>query len=1296
MAGRSRQVIRKVQTSPVADFDDQLWPVNCAILILAGFVAGIVIATSDFDDPHIFSNAWFGLGTLVVAVGLLFGSAAWLKERMVRRVQFCVLLSLLLHLFLGMFLHDQYLALVAQREQAAQQEAEKKEPITVPDYYWQHIEQSPPRQSFEKPVETPAPEETEPEALRRQETKHEKPLRKQPLSEPETPPQQQPDPSELQRAVLSAPHRAEKAAGVQISRQEFKRRPEPDRPIPQPRIEPQPQQTASASSANTEPVRQQPSRVPTKRQRTAEVKPRPIVQREAMNLARRTTSTDSLRPTVSRPVRQHTVAAEVSHSQATAEEPIPAAEAPRPPGPKPNVQLTRQQSNGPVAKRQATEPMPSMPRSVSRMVALTGRRRAERPADQIVHLPALNRVARQTVGEAAPPQIEQPLGPQADSSQPPTSLLAAPGGTSAAKTAGGSVQVDQRKGPTAEVPAAIPDTRLTLAIGRRATGSQQQARPDTLPSKLGGLARAAAGVGLPSIAVATSTAPHAALAAGGTPPSRIEAAAGARVGRSAAGMPSSGSTVAASVAEPAISSSQIMVPSGRPSSTGSERQLAASGMTIPRIGRTRRPGPSLAGASTPVAEPAGSSGETTGSGGRPLSVPGTSATAAVRVGNAVTARPKTGAGPAASGGSDGSPIRVAVAGPARVDGHDGLSSSPAGGGTASPARTPGPAPTPETLASLSGETGVTGTAEGASGTSPQAGAGEERESVGMGGALPGESGIANPAATFGDRVSGRRLQAAGLPGRPMGEPASAGDMALGGPAVGTLGSSMGSRRAALGDHQPPFLAADAGGLLLRKSSALGTAGGPAETIQLPLASASGPASPGPLPEPAAGSGAAGPARQRGGLPVAIAALAGPGGLNPDPSPEVGIPSRRARRDSEVVHTIARRFIQRSGGLLAIDGHVYEPPREAFRQRDPGSRAEVARGYGGTNENEEAVELGLDFLARHQFPDGHWSLNEFPSSGEGYEDAAAGQMQSDTAATGLALLAFLGAGYTHSGDKHRAVVRRGLDWMITSQKADGELFSGGTNYARFYSHGIGAIALCEAYGMTRDTELHEPCQKAIRFIVNSQHPTAGGWRYQPRTESDTSVSGWLLMALKSAQMAGLEVPQEALKGVSGWLDLAQAEGGSRYVYNPLAADTEQQRTGRRPNLSMTAEGLLMRMYLGWQRRNPALLEGAEHLKSNLPAWGNQARPLRDAYYWYYATQVMFQMQGEYWDSWHKRLHPLLVASQQRTGPLAGSWHPLRPVPDHWGHAGGRQYVTTMNLLMLEVYYRHLPLFQTLAE
>ena len=374
-----------------------------------------------------------------------------------------------------------------------------------------------------------------------------------------------------------------------------------------------------------------------------------------------------------------------------------------------------------------------------------------------------------------------------------------------------------------------------------------------------------------------------------------------------------------------------------------------------------------------------------------------------------------------------------------------------------------------------------------------------------------------------------------------------------------------------------------------------------------------------------------------------------------------------------------------------------PPIGPFGERNPRHRLEKAVERGGSPATEEAVELGLAFFARYQFPDGHWSLDR-PAEPDGNGNAT-GVMGADTAATGLALLSFLGAGYTHEDGKYHRVVRRGLDWLLANQAPNGQLYSATTDrdqVARMYGHGIASIAVCEAYGMTRDKELGRAATAAVSFILGAQHPAQGGWRYVPGQESDTSVSGWQLMALKSAQMAGVEIPAEAWQKVAHWLDTARSADGTQYAYNPYALDNDAQRRGRIPSLAMTAEGLLMRFYLGWDDGNPAAIAGADYLAENLPQLGTADRPLRDAYYWYYATQVMFQMQGNHWQAWNDRIRPLLVEGQERDGQLAGSWDPHNPLPDRWATTGGRHYVTALNLLMLEVYYRHLPLFRTLSD
>ncbi len=353
---------------------------------------------------------------------------------------------------------------------------------------------------------------------------------------------------------------------------------------------------------------------------------------------------------------------------------------------------------------------------------------------------------------------------------------------------------------------------------------------------------------------------------------------------------------------------------------------------------------------------------------------------------------------------------------------------------------------------------------------------------------------------------------------------------------------------------------------------------------------------------------------------------------------------------------------------------------SLSMRKTESRREATKTLGGSEASEQAVERGLVWLAQHQHPDGHWSIHEFRC--QDHQCTGHGSFHSDTAATGLALLAFLGAGYTHQSGQHQAVIERAVKWHLKNQKPDGDLFADESEFVWFYSHGMAAIALCEAYGLTKDPALREPAQKALNFISQSQHPEFGGWRYRPKFESDTSVSGWQLMALKSGEMAGLNVPKTAYAGVARWLDSVESKSApGHFTYHP----------SKPASLAMSAEGLLMRQYLGAKRNDARLISGADYLRKHLPDLND-----RDAYFWYYGTQVMFHMQGEYWDEWNSHLRDTLVNGQLKDGGSSGSWNPDRPTPEKWGAAGGRHYVTCLNLLMLEVYYRHLPLYIELGK
>jgi len=168
-----------------------------------------------------------------------------------------------------------------------------------------------------------------------------------------------------------------------------------------------------------------------------------------------------------------------------------------------------------------------------------------------------------------------------------------------------------------------------------------------------------------------------------------------------------------------------------------------------------------------------------------------------------------------------------------------------------------------------------------------------------------------------------------------------------------------------------------------------------------------------------------------------------------------------------------------------------------------------------------------------------------------------------------------------------------------------------------------------------------------------------------------------MALKSAQMAGLDVPDMTMKKAQYFLDSVNDTTNEGYGY--VAKEVMPTRS---------AIGLLCRQYLqSWGRNNKHMMDGVDnHLKPHPPQTGRN-----DMYYYYYATQVMHHLGGERWTKWNNTMRDLLVKSQDKTaGALNGSWSPVGD-PYPWSSAGGRLMVTSLSILTLEVYYRHLPLY-----
>jgi hypothetical protein len=356
-------------------------------------------------------------------------------------------------------------------------------------------------------------------------------------------------------------------------------------------------------------------------------------------------------------------------------------------------------------------------------------------------------------------------------------------------------------------------------------------------------------------------------------------------------------------------------------------------------------------------------------------------------------------------------------------------------------------------------------------------------------------------------------------------------------------------------------------------------------------------------------------------------------------------------------------------------------------RGAAMRGQMVAAAGGTEASEAAVARALEWFAAHQNADGSWSYDHRTGPCQGRCGDPGRLTDCKTGATAMALLPFLGAGQTHREGKYKANVNAGLYWLVNhgmkvqnrNGMPAGDLAQGGGS---MYSHGLAAIVLTEAYAMTHDKGLMTPAQLSINHIVYAQDPVGGGWRYSPRQPGDTSVVGWQLMALKSGHMAYLQVPPGTIQGAIKFLDSVQMDSGSKYGY-----------TGPGGGQATTAVGLLCRMYLGWKKDHPGIQRGVEYLAQIGPSGPKGGGG--NMYYNYYATQVMRHYGGDpgvegndKWDKWNKEMRDWLVNTQDMNGHQKGSWHMKG---DHGSDAGGRIYCTSMATMILEVYYRHMPIY-----
>ena len=269
----------------------------------------------------------------------------------------------------------------------------------------------------------------------------------------------------------------------------------------------------------------------------------------------------------------------------------------------------------------------------------------------------------------------------------------------------------------------------------------------------------------------------------------------------------------------------------------------------------------------------------------------------------------------------------------------------------------------------------------------------------------------------------------------------------------------------------------------------------------------------------------------------------------------------------------------------------------------------------------------------------------------------------------------------------------MNWLRKQQ--DGEGCFGSKTVGSFtYNHAIGALAMVEAYGLTKSPVFKSAAEKGIAYVGQCQNQYKA-WRYKEAGgENDTSVTGWMVMALKSAKNAKVSVDERRFAWALDWINEMTDEESGRTGYvdpgePPVREANKTEEFPRDESESLTAVGICTRIFCGQDPAQEAMIKlGVDLLEKKLPVW-DQSRGSIDMYYWYYGTLAMFQVGGDSWKKWNEAMNGAIIEKQRLDDNFAGSWDPKGA----WGETGGRVYSTALMTLCLEVYYRYGRVFGT---
>jgi hypothetical protein len=329
-----------------------------------------------------------------------------------------------------------------------------------------------------------------------------------------------------------------------------------------------------------------------------------------------------------------------------------------------------------------------------------------------------------------------------------------------------------------------------------------------------------------------------------------------------------------------------------------------------------------------------------------------------------------------------------------------------------------------------------------------------------------------------------------------------------------------------------------------------------------------------------------------------------------------------------------------------------------------ARAEEVLPKHVTEKTLKSVRSGLDYLARTQSDDGAWREGQ---GGQSYPMAM----------SALACTALLANGNSPTRGRYSEQLKRGTDYLLKCAAANKSGLITGPNQDNgqpMHGHGFALMYLASVYGMESDPTRRAAIKDAVIggvSLTSRGQSGAGGWSYVPGQGDEGSVTVTQVQALRAAQNSGIEVPKGTIENAVRYLERCSTpEGGICYSLG----------SGGEARLAISAAAVAT-LYNAGEFDSPLAnrcLDFVWQRFEAIPGWSKRGG--HDFYTHLYASQAFYMAGDQYWDKYFPATRDQLLGMQNAAD---GYWD---------GDGIGRTYGTSIALIILQLPYKFLPVYQ----